>query len=88
MADSPTRPWFAVDVDALTYAVGRRAEVEGPVLDHMLAMCDTMRCCMWAWCSGVKAEVSAEWQSGTRLGAAGVDVIAGYRGRGGWGGSR
>ena len=50
--------------------------MEGPVLDPTLGMCDVMRRSMWAWCSGIKGEVSCRVAVG--------DAIRGHWGQSSW----
>ena len=58
MGDSPTPPWFAIDRDAPTKAVGSVVDVEGSAPVATPAMCEAMRRSMWACCSWVNAEVA------------------------------
>ena len=75
--DSLTPPWAAaLDRDALVATVGGGIKVEGPATVPVLAMCEAMRCSMWACCSGVNIEAPLE---GFCRGASRVDVILGSK---------
>ena len=80
MDDSPTPPWLVVGIEAPEEAYGKGVDVEGPALDPPLAMRVAMRCSMWACCSGVNVDVSAEPRAESRCGADWAAAVAGHEG--------
>ena len=78
MDDSPTPPWLVVGIEAPGEADGKGVDVEGPALGPLLVMRAAMKRSMWACCSGVNVDVSAEPRAESRCGADWAAAVAGH----------